>query len=139
MSARLRTSLVGVVLSLMTGVVQAHHSATVFDSSKTMTVTGVVAKLEWTNPHVFVWIYVADAGNPGHHDLYAFENASPNVLEVAGWTPTVLRAGDMITVDYAPLRDGRHGGYWIRGRRADGQVLQGRGGPASAGRGGQAR
>jgi hypothetical protein len=114
MRARSRVNLSGMILFFMAGVVQAHHSPTMFDSSKPMTVSGIVAKLEWTNPHVFVWVYVADAGNPGHRDLYAFENASPNLLELAGSTPTVLKAGDKITIEFAPLRDGRHGGYGIR-------------------------
>jgi hypothetical protein len=119
------------VLFGVAAAVQAHHSSTVFDSSKTVTVTGIVAKLEWTNPHVFVWVNVPNASDPGRHDLYAFETASPNVLELAGWNRTVLKARDRITIDYAPRRDGRSGGFWILGRLADGLVLPGRGGPVS--------
>ena len=108
----------------------AHHSYAMFDGSKTVTVSGTVAKLEWTNPHVFIWVYVPSSGNHGKYDLYAFENGSPNLLELNGWTATVLKAGDAITVDYAPLRDGRKGGHWISGKLADGTTLKGIGGPA---------
>jgi hypothetical protein len=114
------------ILLCVVAAAQAHHSTTIFDNSKTATVTGMVVKLEWTNPHVFVWVDVANANEPGREDLYAFETASPNVLESAGWNRTILRAGDTITVEYAPRRDGRNGGLWILGRRADGTVLTSR-------------
>ncbi len=42
----------------------AHHSYAMFDGTQTQTVDGTVAKLEWTNPHVFVWVYVPNAQAP---------------------------------------------------------------------------
>ena len=134
MSALRSASFVGIILFGVGAAVQAHHSTTVFDSSRMVTVTGRVAKFEWTNPHVFVWVDVPRVNDPGRQDPYAFETASPSVLESAGWNRTVLKAGDTITIDYAPHRDGRNGGLWILGRLADGRVLSGRGGPVSSGR-----
>jgi hypothetical protein len=126
MRALRAVGLVGMVLCGVAIAAHAHHSTTVFDSSRTLTVTGIVAKLEWTNPHVFVWVNVPTASDQTRHDVYAFENASPNVLELAGWNRTILKAGDKITVDYSPLRDGKNGGLWILGRLTDGRVLSSR-------------
>ena len=41
----------------------AHHSYAMFDGTRTATIKGTVAKLEWTNPHVFVWMYVPNRGS----------------------------------------------------------------------------
>ena len=59
---------------------RAHHSYLMFDGSRKMTVTGTVAKIEWMNPHVYVWVYVPKPAAPTKYDLYAFENGSVNVL-----------------------------------------------------------
>jgi hypothetical protein len=106
-----------------------HHSYAMFDGSKTLTVKGTVAKLEWMNPHVFVWVYVPNAGAKDGYDLYAFENGSPNVLTRMGWTKAAMAAGDKISVEFWPLKDGRHGGHFLKATLANGQVLYGAGGP----------
>lgn len=105
----------------------AHHSYAMFDQSKKVAVTGTVAKLEWKNPHVFVWVYVPKPDTPGKYDLYVFENGSINVLARLGWSDTALKAGEKITVEYYPLRDGRTGGHFDKGTLADGRVLFGAG------------
>jgi hypothetical protein len=107
----------------------AHHSYAMFDGTRTATVKGTVAKLEWTNPHVFVWVYVPNGARENGFDLYAFENGSPNVLARLGWSKTTLAGGEELTVDYWPLADGRTGGHFARATRADGTVLRGAGGP----------
>ena len=110
----------------------AHHSYAMFDGSKTLTVSGTVAKLEWSNPHVFVWVYVPSTKNPGKYDLYAFENGSPNAISKVGWSKDSLRAGDKITVEYWPLRDGRNGGHLTTATLADGRTLGSVGGLSAA-------
>jgi hypothetical protein len=106
-------------------VAEAHHTYALFDSSKTLTVSGTVAKLEWTNPHTFVWVYVPSTETAGKYDLYAFENGSPNAVSKAGWSKTTVQAGDKITVDFAPLRDGRKGGHLLSVKLNDGRTLYG--------------
>lgn len=108
----------------------AHHTYAMFDSTVTRTVRGSVARVEWRNPHVYVWVYVPRAG--GGHDLYAFENAAVPVLERAGWRRDMLATGETVAVDFAPLRDGRPGGHLLRLTRGDGSVLPGVGGPKVA-------
>lgn len=110
----------------------AHHTYAMFDASRTLTVTGTVAKLEWMNPHVFVWVYVRNSSAPGGYDLYAFENGSINVLARLGWSKTSFRNGEKIVVDYWPLKDGRTGGHFIQATLSDGRVLKGAGGPDTA-------
>jgi len=125
-------------LAALTGVslvlaqpVRAHHSYIMFDGSTSKSVTGTVARLEWRNPHVFVWLYVRNSSAPGGYDLYAFENASPAVLVRMGWSKDVLAAGETITVEYWPLKDGRNGGHFVKATRSDGRTLPGVGGPGT--------
>lgn len=102
-----------------------------FDGSTSRTVTGTLAKLEWRNPHVFLWVYVRNTASSSGYDVYAFENGSPAILVRMGWSKNVLAAGEKITVEYWPLRDGRNGGHFIKATRADGSVLPGVGGPGT--------
>jgi hypothetical protein len=119
------------LLAASIGTTQAHHTYAMFDRSKTQTLRGTVAKLEWTNPHVFVWLYVPSVDNPGKYDLYALENGSPNALSKIGWTRQSLQPGDKITIEYWPLRDGRKGGHLAKATLANGQVLGAVGGPSA--------
>jgi hypothetical protein len=111
------------------GTAAAHHTYAMFHATRTAQVTGTVARLEWRNPHVYVWIYVRDPKAPDRHTLYAFENGSPNVLARRGWTKDLLQAGDAITVRYWPLKDGRPGGHFESATLHDGRVMRGAGGP----------
>lgn len=122
-------TIVAVVLLLLAGSVPAHHSYAMFDGSRTLSVSGTVAKLEWMNPHVFVWLYVPNPKTKVGYDLYVFENGSPNVLARLGWTRTSLTPGEKIVVEYWPLKDGRNGGHFTKTVYPDGRVLYGAGGP----------
>jgi hypothetical protein len=107
----------------------AHHSYAMFDGTRQLTVKGTVAKLEWTNPHIFIWVYVPNAAAENGFDLYAFENGSPNVLARLGWSKTTFAAGEELTIEYWPLIDGRTGGHFFQATRADGSLIRGAGGP----------
>ena len=109
----------------------AHHSYSMFDGTRTLEVEGTVAKIEWTNPHVFVWVYVPNAKSPSGYDLYAFENGGPTALARLGWSKTTFATGEPVTIEYWPLLDGRTGGHFASATRADGSVIRGAGGPRS--------
>ena len=79
--------LVAAVFLLFAGPALGHHSYAMFDGSRTVTVTGSVAKVEWANPHVFIWVYVPNSKASNGYDLYAFSSASTNLLSRNGWTP----------------------------------------------------
>ena len=77
----------------------AHHSfAAEFDITKPVTLAGTVTKLEWTNPHAYVYIDVQDA-QTGAVTNWAIEMGSPNGLTRLGWTRNVLKPGDAVTVE----------------------------------------
>ena len=126
-TARAVTAVLG--LGVVATVASGHHSYAMFDGDRTLTVKGTVAKLEWTNPHVFVWLYVPNQAAASGFDLYAFENGSPNVLARKGWSDGTFAAGEELTIEYWPLLDGRTGGHFKQATRADGSVLTGAGGP----------
>lgn len=109
----------------------AHHSYAMFDGTRTLKVVGTVAKIEWTNPHAFVWVYVPNAKSESGYDLYAFENGAPNALAREGWSKTTFATGEPVTIEYWPLLDGRTGGHFASATRADGRVVRGVGGPSS--------
>ncbi len=110
----------------------AHHSYAMFDAARTVSVTGTVAKLEWTNPHVFIWMYVPNTARDNGFDLYAFENGSPNVLLKRGWSKETFAVGEKLSIAYWPLADGRTGGHFAVATRVDGSVIRGAGGPGGA-------
>jgi hypothetical protein len=108
----------------MEGGAQAHHSYVVFDHSRTATVEGTVARLEWINPHVYVWVYVKKKDDTGY-DLYGFENGPVSMMTRVGWTKDALKPGEKVSVLFFPLQDGRTGGYFIKAVRNNGDVLIG--------------
>ena len=89
----------------------AHHAfAAEFDQNKPFEVSGVVARLAWQNPHVYVYLDAKDAG--GKAVTYAMECNSVNTLLHKGWTRDALKKGDPVTIsaygakDPRPLSDG---------------------------------
>jgi len=87
----------------------AHHSFAVYDRSRTLTVKGTVKIFQWTNPHSVVWVLVQPEGG-GEPQEWSFETTSPGVLTRDGWTRNSIKAGDRVSVEFYPLRDGSHGG-----------------------------
>lgn len=82
----------------------AHHSgAAEFDSTKKVDLTGVVTKVEWTNPHAHFYIDVKDAS--GNVVNWNFELASPNVLIRNGWHRNSIKPGDTVTVTGSRAKD----------------------------------
>ena len=121
--------IVAAAFLLLASAARAHHSYAMFDGTHTLNVSGTVAKLEWTNPHVYVWMHVPNPSAPTGYDLYAFENGSTNVLARMGCTKSTLQVGEKISVEYWPLKDGRNGGHFLKATHADGHVSKGTGGP----------
>lgn len=82
----------------------AHHSISAeFDSTKTVTVTGVVTKLDWMNPHIWVYLDAKDAA--GKVTKWQFEGGPPNSLRRNGWTKEALKEGDTVTVEAIRAKD----------------------------------
>jgi Family of unknown function (DUF6152) len=93
----------GVLLAARPGV--AHHAfAAEFDSDKPVKLTGAVTRLDWTNPHA--WIYVDIKDETGKVANWGFELASPNGLMRNGWTRFSLKPGDVVTIEGSRAKNG---------------------------------
>lgn len=115
----------------------AHHSfGAEYDANQPITLTGVVTKVEWTNPHSFVYIDVKD--KDGKVANWKFEGFPPNVLYRSGWKKDVtIKQGDTVTVSGWRARDGTEWGHSREVTFTDGKKLF-FGPPAGTGDGGNA-
>lgn len=110
----------GLLIAVGGGGALAHHSFAMFDQTKMMVLEGTVLEFQWTNPHAFIELDVANGGSPQH---WSIELNSPNNLKRHGWARNSLSPGDRVKVRVAPLRNGKHGGLFLDLTRADGKVL----------------
>ena len=100
-------SLLGVAVAYVAVVlpVAAHHSFPAqYDVNKPITLTGKVTKVEWTNPHIFIYADVAN--DKGATTNWAFEMGGPNALIRQGWKRDSLKVGDTVTMEGSLARDG---------------------------------
>jgi hypothetical protein len=81
----------------------AHHSVALYDTDNLKTVKGVVTKIEWTSPHVFVYFAAAENGESVD---WAMELDPPVLLRRYGWLKDTVNVGDTITCTGAPARSG---------------------------------
>jgi hypothetical protein len=89
----------------------AHHWFNAsYDASRTVTLTGVVTRFEWKNPHALFYIDVPGQAG-GRATSWLMEMGSPNSLTRAGWSRSSLRVGETVTVEGIPARDGIPMGY----------------------------
>ena len=102
--------LVAVIAVLAAGApIVAHHSfAAQFDASKPLKLTGVVTKMESTNPHAWFWMDVTDEN--GKVTNWGIEFGSPNGLMRQGWTRKSPKPGDSVTIEGTHAKDGSHTG-----------------------------
>ncbi len=87
----------------------AHHSFDAeYDSKKPFTITGFVTKVDWLNPHAFVFIDVKDGNSVKN---YRIEMGPPYALVRGGWKRDTLKIGDKVTVvNAAAAKDGHDAG-----------------------------
>ena len=91
----------------------AHHGAASFESGKTVTVKGMVTEYVWSNPHVLVKVDAKDAsGNVAH---WVCEAWNPVTQTGRGWTKNTFKAGDEVSLEINPAKNGASVGE-IRGR-----------------------
>ena len=95
----------------------AHHSGTMFDKTKTVTVTGVVKEFQYTNPHS--WLIVTVTGEDGKEVNWGFEAEGPSTLIRSGISKRDFSRGTRITITGHPIRDGRSAAYWIKATRLE--------------------
>ena len=107
----MKTPLVPVISLICLFVIPAlaHHAFDAeYDASKTMSITGFVTKLDWVNPHAFVYLDSKD--DKGVVRSFKIEMGPPYALARSGWKKDTLKVGDKVTVENAALaKDGSNG------------------------------
>jgi len=102
----------------------AHHSPSMFDGSRELTLTGTVREFQWTAPHSYIQLIVAD--EDGSEQEWSLEMGANVYLYNLGWRPSSVRAGDELTVTIVPLRNGEPGGLLMNAVTVDGEPVGGR-------------
>ena len=110
MKTTIRTAVLALTASVLAAPLpaHAHHSFPAqYDVSKPITLTGKVTKVEWTNPHIFIYMDVPDE-KTGAVVNWALEMGGPNALMRLGWKRDSLKTDDLVTVEGSLARDGSH-------------------------------
>jgi hypothetical protein len=102
----MRTTCITLLISifLFAGVAFAHHGTANYDTTKTISVKGVVTDFQFVNPHVQIVVTVKDEN--GKTKTWAGELTSPNRLTRLGWNKNSLKLGDIITIGGYPTKSG---------------------------------
>lgn len=103
----------------------AHHSSSSYDMEHPVNVRGTVNNVEWTNPHVFIFLNAKDEA--GNLEEWRVEGNSPNMLTRVGWRKEMIKAGDTLQVNGAPAKNGSKVMRLISLTLADGQKFDGQG------------
>jgi hypothetical protein len=119
---KIRTlGLAGVAAFLVAAPVFGHHSFAMFDATKDLTLQGTVKGFEWTNPHMWLYVMVQQAG--GAPVEYPLEMMAVQGAVKLGWKPDSVKPGDKISFEFHPLKDGHPGGQLIGIVLPDGRKL----------------
>lgn len=83
----------------------AHHSASVYDSTRLLTLKGTVAKFEFVNPHTIIRLDVKD--KDGNVEQWAAGGGAVLIMRRIGWTPNYFKPGEKLIISGFPMKDGR--------------------------------
>lgn len=104
----------------------AHHSFAMFDYNKDVTIVGEVKELQWVNPHIHLIVNVPD-GKGGMVE-WDIEGGTPGNLRRNGWSGTVVKPGDKVSVVIHPMKNGTNGGQLVKAAHGDGKPIGGNAG-----------
>jgi len=113
-----------ILVSLIAGgttLAVAHHAYSAFNMATERVVTGTIKKVDWTNPHTWIWIDVAN--EQGVVETWGIEGMSPNYLARRGWSRSTIKQGDKLTITFHPMKNGDHGGSFMTAKLPDGKPL----------------
>lgn len=111
------------LLMLLSRVADAHHgSAGQFDETKTIKIAGVITKMEYVNPHSYVYMSVKN--NSGGTDAWRCEMRAAALLNRSGWTKEMFTAGTQLYIVAAPARREPHGCYVETLTFQDGRTIE---------------
>ena len=115
-------SLVTIAAAIFTVPASAHHSFAMFDAAKEVTMSGTVKEFEWTNPHSWLRVTVNDQ-KTGKPVLWALELSSPARLTTMGMHADTVKAGDVVSVTFHPMKDGTRGGQFMSAKLPNGKNI----------------
>jgi hypothetical protein len=121
MNARMLGVAGGLLLAVAPSLVAHHSFAAEYDGSKPVKVSGVVTKVEWTNPHI--WFYVDVKDDQGRVTNWGFSAGPPGVLQRRGITRNAMKIGDVVVVEGFRARDGSNNASGGRVTFTDGRSV----------------
>ena len=101
----------------------AHHSQSQFEPELTISIEGTLTKASWANPHTLFVIEGKKAGSTDAAQEWTVEGPSPRQLEAKGWGKAVSKAGDKVTFEGRPRRDGQSELLLLSVTLADGKTF----------------
>ncbi len=122
-----RTALPIIFVVCVTGFVpgsriaMAHHSSAMFDKSVVRQESVTVKEFQWTNPHIWVQIYIEHEN--GEQEEWSIEGGGTNTLFRKGWRPNTFKLGEVIEIKFNPMLDGSKAGGFVGARFADGSTI----------------
>ena len=99
----------------------AHHNAAGVDTTKTVTLEGIVKEFKWANPHSYLEIEVKNS--KGVAEIWNLEMMPPLYLVNAGWKSNTVKFGDKVKFTARPMKNGDPGGLFVSITLADGKTL----------------
>ena len=117
----LLVAVAGILLSAAAPLLAHHAFSAEFDQSKPIKMSGQITKLEWTNPHA--WLFVDVKGSDGKAVSWRFEMGAPNALLRAGWSRSDIKPGTAVTISGFLARAGGPVGNAFQVRLPDGRDL----------------
>jgi hypothetical protein len=116
-----RMTLAAIAFLLLSVSIPAHHSTAMYDSQNPVTITGVVKKFDWTNPHAFIYLEVKNEKGTVEWEV---EMMSLNHLRGYGWTSKTVKPGDVISCTGSPAKSGAPSMIANRMKLADGREIR---------------
>jgi hypothetical protein len=123
------SAVAAVTLTMMAPSAWSHHSAAMFEPTKSIELDGTVKEFQWTNPHS--WLQLMAPDGKGGQEEWSLELGPLVGLARGGWKPRTLQPGEKVKVSFHPMRDGSHGGRLISVTTPAGHVYNGQAGAPS--------
>jgi hypothetical protein len=121
MRTRLGVLVFIVGVALTGAVIEAHHSSSLYEPTKQLTLKGTVTQWVWTNPHCFLKFDATDDTGAVQH--WAIETQNPTDMSSKGFSRTSFKLNDVVTVTFRPARNGQPVGIIVKAVLPNGQVL----------------
>ena len=122
MRKKVRMLLAAIAVTAVSAALSAHHGAATFDTANEITLKGTVTEWTWFNPHCFLKFDVKDAS--GAVKNWAVEAGNPTDMSKRGWSRTMMKPGDEVTVTLQPVKTGAPVGRIMRVTLPDGRELR---------------